>query len=201
MRRFLRWLRILSCCSLACGASACAQLKWLATPFSAESPQSAVVLGPPVERFIAGGRLALRQGERRDHVRFEWRHTPHGDNVLLMTPLGSGLAELTRDAHGASLIQPNRPTVSASSLSELTQQALGMSLPLESLSDWMRGASNRLTAEIDGWRVEVTQTQSLAIAAQPHRLVRILQAQQAEMELKLVVDEWTFDESPTDAGP
>ena len=170
-------------------------------PLAAESPQDALALGPPVERFIASGRLALRQGERRDHVRFEWRHTPHSDSVLLMSPLGSGLAELKRDAHGASLIQPTRPTVSAASLSELAQQALGMSLPLESLSDWMRGASNRLKAEIDGWRVEVTQTQSLTIASQPHRLVRILQAQQAEMELKLVVDEWAFDEPPTDSGP
>ena len=39
-------------------------------------PDLGPMLGPPLEQFAADGRISLRQGERSDHFRFDWRHAP-----------------------------------------------------------------------------------------------------------------------------
>ena len=83
MRCFLRaWLA----CFAVLLTAACAELPRQ----SASEP----VLGPPLPRFTAEGRISLRQGDRRDHLRFSWEHAPGRDAVLLMSPLGQGLAAL-----------------------------------------------------------------------------------------------------------
>lgn len=159
----------------------------------AEMPEvSAVVqtLGPPLSRFTAEGRISLRQGERRDHVRFRWEHGAQSDVMLLMSPLGQGVAELTRDASGARLVQPNQATVEAGTLPELTQRVLGAPLPLEAMADWLRGARPALSGEVDGWRVLISDT----VAFRQSRLLRVLEARREDVELKLIVDEWDVPE-------
>lgn len=177
----------------------CLLRAWLAclavllTAACAELPrQSAaeLVLGPPLQRFTAEGRISLRQGDRRDHLRFSWEHAPDSDVVLLMSPLGQGLAELTRDAAGARLVQPNQAVMSADSLPQLAQRAFGTPLPLEALAEWLRGAQPALSGEIDGWRVEITETSPF----RQHRLLRIMEARRDDVEFKLVVDEWNAPE-------
>ena len=94
-------------------------------------PAAEPVLGPAVQRFTAEGRISLRQGDRRDHLRFSWDHAPGYDLVLLMSPLGQGLAELTRDAAGARLVQPNQAPVGADSLAQLVQRTFNAPVPLD----------------------------------------------------------------------
>jgi outer membrane lipoprotein LolB len=161
----------------------------LLTAACAELPrQSATepVLGPPLLRFTAEGRISLRQGDRRDHLRFSWEHAPGSDVVLLMSPLGQGLAELTRDAAGVRLVQPNQATIGADTLPQLSQRAFGMPLPLEAMAEWLRGAQPALSGEIDGWRVVISDTSPF----RQHRLLRIMEARRDDVEFKLVVDEW-----------
>jgi outer membrane lipoprotein LolB len=169
--------------------SACAELPGLFHPKTV-LPDS-VKLGPPLERFTATGRLALSNGERRDHLRFQWNHSPEQDQVLLMSPLGQGIAELTRDIHGARLVKGNQLPLAATNLTELTQQVFGSALPLEHLTDWLRGAYPALTGEVDGWQVVVLELSPF----RQHQLVRGLEVKQAEVEMKLIVDTW---ESPED---
>lgn len=179
MRFLLKaWLACLAVLLMA----ACAQIPG----HSAAEP----VLGPPLQRFAAEGRIALRQGDRRDHLRFSWEHAPGSDVVLLMSPLGQGLAELTRDAAGARLVQPNQAVMSADSLPQLVQRAFGTPLPLEALAEWLRGAQPALSGEIDGWRVVITETSPF----RQHRLLRIMEARRDDVEFKLVVDEWNAPE-------
>lgn len=165
---------------------ACAELQ---APVAVEAERSAQ-LGPPRLYFIADGRIALKSGERRDHLRFHWEHTPERDSVLLMSPLGQGLAELIRDATGARLIQPNRPPLVASDLRMLAEDALGTPLPLEGLADWLRGAHPALQGDVEGWRVMVTDTSPY----RQRRLLRVLEAYRDEIELKLIVDGWDSDD-------
>ena len=151
---------------------------------------ASLTLGPPLQRFTAEGRFSLRQGERRDYVRFRWEHAPETDAVLLMSPLGQGMAELTRDASGARLTQPNQPVIAADTLPQLAQRVFGAPLPLEAMADWLRGARPALSGEVDGWRVTISDTSSY----RQHRLLKVMEARREDVELKLVVDDWDAPE-------
>ena len=179
MRCLLRaWLACLAVVLTA----ACADLP--------RQPAAEPVLGPPLQRFMVEGRISLRQGERREHLRFSWEHAPGSDVVLLMSPLGQGLAELTRDAAGVRLMQPNQATISSDTLPQLAQRAFGPPLPLDTMAEWLRGAQPALSGEIDGWRVVITDTSPF----RQHRLLRIMEASRDDVEFKLLVDEWNAPE-------
>ncbi|BAO31080.1 outer membrane lipoprotein LolB [Sulfuritalea hydrogenivorans] len=165
-------------CLAALLMGACAEL----APPADSSPR----LGPPLASVSAEGRISLRQGERRDHLRFRWEHAPGSDVVLLMSPLGQGLAELTHDKDGARLKQPNQATITADTLPQLAQRVLGAPLPLEAMADWLRGARAELSGEVDGWRVVISDTS----AFRQRRLLRVLEAHREDVDFKLVVDDW-----------
>ena len=153
-------------------------------------PDASQTLGPPLQRFFAEGRISLRQGERRDHLRFSWEHAPDRDVVLLMSPLGQGLAELARDAGGARLTQPNQAVIAADTLPQLAQRVFGAPLPLEAMADWLRGARPALSGEVDGWGVVISETS----AYRQHRLLRVIEARREDVEFKLIVDDWDVPE-------
>lgn len=132
----------------------------------------------------------MRQGDRSDHLRFSWEHAPGSDVVLLMSPLGQGLAELTRDASGVRLVQPNQATISAETLPQLAKRVFGVPVPLDAVADWLRGAQPALSGEVEGWRVVVSDTS----AFRQYRLLRTMEARRDDAEFKLVVDEWNAPE-------
>lgn len=169
-------------CLAAALLSACAEFP---------SPSDAqLALGPPLPSFTAEGRISLRRDEQRDHVRFRWEHAPQRDVVLLMSPLGQGLAELTRDAAGARLVRPDQPVVAAENLAQLAQRVVGAPPPLEALADWLRGSRPALSGTADGWQVAVLDTTMF----RQSRLVRVLQVRRESAELKLIVDSWDAPE-------
>ncbi len=142
-------------------------------------------LGPAVDSFSVSGRLALRQGERRDHLQFDWQHSPQSDAVLLLSPLGQGLAEIVRDAGGARMTQPNQPPIEAADVETLARQIFGTALPLQELGDWLRGARGS-AGDVAGWRIVITET---ALYHQ-RRLPRRLEASRDDVALTLIVDDW-----------
>ena len=147
-------------------------------------------LGPPLQRFSAEGRISVREGDRRDHLRFRWEGAENSDVVLLMSPLGQGLAELARDAGGARLTQPNQAVITADNLPQLAQRVFNAPLPLDIMADWLRGARPSLSGEVDGWRVVISETS----AYRQHRLLRVIEARREDVEFKLVVDDWDVPE-------
>jgi outer membrane lipoprotein LolB len=155
-----------------------------------EVDEPELTVGPPLARFSITGRLALRQGERRDHLGFDWQHSPESDTVLLLSPLGQGLAEILRDAGGAQLKRPGEPMVSAPTLAALAQHVFGVNLPLQELGEWVRGARGR-DGQSDGWTIRVLQTLAYPDAASPRRLPRRLLATREDVELTLIVDDWS----------
>lgn len=171
--------RALGICAVLCLA-ACATLEI--------EPGAGTSAGPALERFAAEGRIALRVGERSDHLRFRWERSARGDRVLLMTPLGQGMAELQRDGAGARLLRPNEPVLEAPGLPQLAQQLFSAPLPLDALGDWLRGA--RSTAEAEGWQVVASRTA-------PHkdrRLPSSVEVRRGEVDLRLVIDDWDIAE-------
>lgn len=169
---------------------ACLAALWLAACAELPAADGPLGLGPPLSYLNADGRISLRQGEQLSHMRFRWEHTPQGDVLLLMSPLGQGVAELVRDADGARLVQPNQATITAATLPQLAQRVFGASLPLEAVVDWLRGAQPALSGEVDGWQVLISATS----AFRQHRLLRVMEVRREDVELKLIVDEWGVPE-------
>ena len=83
-----------------------------------------------IAAFVLEGRLSIRQGDKPYASNIEWQHTPDGDRIFLSGPLGQGIAELSRDATGATLLTADRRTVKAADWSSLAEALLGIRLPL-----------------------------------------------------------------------
>lgn len=169
---------------------ACLAVLWLAACAGLPPADVASELGPALQRLNAEGRISLRQGEQLSHIRFRWEHTPQSDLVLLMSPLGQGLAELARDAGGARLTQPKQPVITADTLAQLAQRVFGVPLPLEAVADWLRGANPALVGDRDGWQVVISDTARF----RQHRLLRVMEARRGDVEFKLVIDDWDVPE-------
>lgn len=151
-----------------------------------------------VAAFAADGRLAARQGETRNHANFSWRHGRDSDDILLTTPLGQGVAELTRDARGARLVTADRQTAAAADWEGLSARVFGFALPLSSLPRWLLGdvrAAERdpvgrpRQARIDGWDIRYLDYESAAADALP----TLVEFRRDDIELRLKVNEWRLD--------
>lgn len=141
---------------------------------------------PPVEAiqsFAFHGRLAVRQGETRHHLKIEWRHDPARDEILLATPLGQGVAEIVRDTEGARLTLADKRRFAADDWSELAERAFGFRLPLAASSRWLLGAP----ADPEGWRLRVVERESEA----PDALPRLIELERDDIAVRLLIDAWT----------
>ena len=165
---------------------------------------------PPIERparagieaFSLDGRISIQQGERRNATNIAWRHAADRDEMLFTTPLGQGLAELTRDAGGAHLRLADRREFDAADWEGLARQLFGFVLPLSALPRWVIGAPPESAAgigaldaagrpqwrQIDGWRIDYLEYESPAANALPTLIE--LRRDEEGIDVRLKVDEW-----------
>ena len=93
----------------------------------------------PPGSFALVGRVAVRYGDEAASGRLTWRHSGVADELLISTPLGQGVAEITRRDGVYTLIAASGERYSAADPEQLTRQVLGYALPLAGLPDWVRG--------------------------------------------------------------
>ena len=127
---------------------------WVASCATVGTEQPASVadvaaLGAP---FDLDGRLSARRGSEGGAAGFAWRHDADRDEVDLTTPLGQTLARLEGDARGVRAQWPDGRTLDARDWNELTTRTIGVAIPVQGLSAWVRGlarAGSPSTAERD----------------------------------------------------
>jgi outer membrane lipoprotein LolB len=146
-------------------------------PLPAHPPASQVTT------FAFTGRLAVRQGETRHHLKIDWRHARVRDEILLATPLGQGVAEIVRDGTGATLLLADRRRFAADDWSTLAEQVFGFRLPLDNSARWLLGEP--LAGE--GWRMTVVERESTA----PDALPTVIELERDDIAVRLKIDEWT----------
>jgi outer membrane lipoprotein LolB len=164
-------------------AGACAELQ-LRLP--ADEPQ-----------FEIAGRIAVRYREEASSGNIAWRHGLSGDEVLITTPLGQGVARIVRGPGGVTLYTPDGEAHQAADAESLTERVLGFRLPLDGLSEWILGrrgpgeaieqrdARGRLSRlQQSGWSIEY-QAWSEA-GDRPARL----KLSYPGLELRLAIGEW-----------
>ena len=120
-------------------AAGCAQFTHLASPEDVD--------------FELEGRIAVRFRDEASSGGVSWRHRADGDEVLLTSPLGQGLARIVRAQRAVTLTTADAREYSSADAESLTESVLGFRLPLAGLADWVRGraspgpAQSRLDAE------------------------------------------------------
>ncbi|WP_300340182.1 lipoprotein insertase outer membrane protein LolB [Accumulibacter sp.] len=166
--------------------------------------QAPAVTPPLVQRdslhaFSLAGRFSLRHDGKSSIGQLNWRHGQDGDELLLSSPLGQGIAEIVSNASGARLTGNDGSVHDAASADELLLSILGYPLPLSKLSDWVRGRTtdaDQLTVDPLGrplhlrdeyWRIDY-EYDSDDPQALPGRL---LVERESVLELRLRIDDWS----------
>lgn len=176
--------RIAPALALCVLAAACAVLPESAEPLRGE------------EAFELAGRVAVRYGAEGASGRLVWRHNAATDDLLISSPLGQGIARLTRREGEVQLVTGGDQKHSAADAESLTEQVLGWRLPLTGLPDWVQGradparpseflrdASGKPTElRQDTWKIEYQEYEG----ARPSKL----RLSRGDLEIRLVVDEW-----------
>lgn len=156
-----------------------------------------------LQRFEMSARFALRterpnEAAQNASGRLLWRHDGKGEQILVSTPLGQGIAEITVGSAGAQLRTSNGQIRRAADASNLLASVTGYSLPLAELPAWLLGhpspagtvsrddKGRPLRLKDSGWRIEYDYIDDSAAAA-PSRL--IIQ-RDSELELRLRVEDW-----------
>lgn len=91
--------------------------------------------------FTLEGRFSLRHEDKSYSGRLSWRHEGINNELLLSSPFGQGIAEIVTSESGARLKSSDGRVYEASDAETLTRQVLGYPLPLDQLTDWVRGWS------------------------------------------------------------
>jgi outer membrane lipoprotein LolB len=94
---------------------------------------------PTGASFELTGRVAVRAAQDAVSGGLSWRHGPDFDDLMISTPLGQGVVEITRRGDRYTLLTADARRISATDPDSLTEQALGWSLPLAGLPDWVQG--------------------------------------------------------------
>ncbi len=146
--------------------------------------------------FELSGRVAVRHGKDAASGKIFWRHSDDSDELLITSPIGQGIARISRERDRFRLVTGDNKEYRAADAESLTEQALGWRLPLDGLSDWVQArASAGRPAEIrgeqgngleirqDGWQVAYEEFRG----GRPFRM----RLKREDIEIVLVVDQWT----------
>jgi outer membrane lipoprotein LolB len=145
--------------------------------------------------FELSGRVAVRYGKDAASGRVFWRHASDTDELLITSPIGQGIARISRERDQFRLVTGDNKEYRAPDAESLTEQALGWRLPLAGLSDWvqaraspgrpveMRDEDQGLELRQDGWRVAYEEFRG----GKPYRM----RLTREDLEIHLIVDRWT----------
>ena len=148
------------------------------------------------------GRIAIKAGENSQSGQLHWQHRLGRESMLLLSPLGQGVARIVSDTGGVTLEIPNKPVRHAPDAESLTREALGVALPLSGLSHWILVRPDPLrpfeqtldnTGRItqirqDGWVIDYPQYMS-EFDSRPRKL----NVAREELEIRLVIDKWELE--------
>jgi outer membrane lipoprotein LolB len=149
----------------------------------------------PLE-FELAGRIAAQYGKEAFTGSIVWRHARTGDELLISTPMGQGVARIVREGDAVVLTTSEPREYRDNDVEALTERVLGFRLPLSGLADWVRGRPSdgapfkaerspdgRLKIlEQRGWRIEYPEYD----AALPTRLRLTYQG----IDLRLAITQW-----------
>lgn len=169
-----------------------------------ESARSEQYTGRFAANYTRYGRSEGVQGS------FRWQEQGRNVRLDLISPLGQTLAVVTSTPSGATLDLPNEKPRNAPEVDSLMEQALGFSLPVSGMRDWLHarpapGAPASVTRDNsgrpdtlkqNGWTVRYVAWQETPEgtapptpqSAQPRRIDMARDGNDAPLSVRLVID-------------
>lgn len=151
------------------------------------------------------GRAAILAQNGGGQISFDWLRTPNDQVLNIKTPLGQNALQLTINPGGVTLIDHEGQVTQGEDGEALLNQALGWSVPIESLRAWLLGlpasrqdsytldAQGRiLTLDSQGWSIEYKRYSETSGSGLSLSLPSKFELRRSEMTLRLVIDRWTF---------
>jgi outer membrane lipoprotein LolB len=132
--------------------------------------------------FDLVGRIAARSGKEAFTGNLTWRHAKGGDEMLISTPTGQGLAQILRQGDAVVLKTSEGREYRAADSEELTERVLGFRLPIEGLAETVQGRPSP-ALESRGWKIEYQEYDA------QRRPVR-LRLTNAGAEVRLAISQW-----------
>ena len=172
------------------------------------APVSTSTVGAYRDSIDLTGRLSVnyqRDGKPESVTgNFNWIQRPGRIDVSLASPLGQTIASITVTPDSATLKQAERAPRVAKDIDTLSAQALGWSLPVTGLRDWLQGyatdasgkrfaasPANNSVYTKDGWRLRFVSWQDdKAAQPLPRRIdaERDATATSDELAIRIVID-------------
>ena len=132
--------------------------------------------------FSLSGRIAARSGNEAFTGNIAWRHVKSGDELLISTPTGQGVAQILRQGDAVVLKTSEGREYRAADSESLTERVLGFRLPIEGLAETVQGRPSS-ALESRGWKIEYQEYDA------QRRPVR-LRLTNAGAEVRLAISQW-----------
>ena len=132
--------------------------------------------------FSPAGRIAVRSGNEAFTGNIAWRHVKSGDEILLSTPTGQGVAQILRQGDAVVLKTSEGKEYRAVDSESLTERVLGFRLPIEGLAETVQGRPSPVL-EGRGWKIEY---QDYDAQKRPTRL----RLTNSGAEVRLAIHQW-----------
>ncbi|SFD99961.1 lipoprotein insertase outer membrane protein LolB [Nitrosomonas sp. Nm166] len=156
----------------------------------------------PAADFNLLGRIFIQDQNQSFSGSFRWQHLAISDEILLFTPLGQAVAEISKNQDGVRLITSKLEAFYANDAESLTEEVLGWRLPLNGLQYWIQGTHSPATAaekdinnkdqviaiRQDGWKIHYSSYAPAQLNQPP--LPRVLNLIYENLKIRLVVDDW-----------
>jgi len=135
----------------------------------------------PLE-FDLAARIAARYGQDSFTGNVAWRHAADGDEMLISTPFGQGVARIVRQGEQVLLTTAEPREYRSNDAEDLTERVLGFRVPIVGLAAWVQG---KPAPELEkrGWKIEY---QEYDAQRRPQRMRLTYQG----IELRLAVTQW-----------
>ncbi|SFU95655.1 outer membrane lipoprotein LolB [Pseudoduganella namucuonensis] len=171
-------------------------------------PPSAAPVAPYSDTLDLAGKLAVtysKDGKSESmYGRFAWQQSAARTDVTITAPpLNQTVATISVAPGRATLTESGKPPRTAADIDTLSAQALGWTLPVSGLREWLQGyataaggkrytaspAANTVTTA-DGWRLTYVSWQDSPGAPRPKRIdvERGATGQLDEMTIRIVID-------------
>ena len=157
------------------------------------------------ELFQLAGRVGVKYDDQGFSGNMRWQHRAQSDEILILSPLGQGVAQIVQDSTGVSLTTSDQKIYHAQDAETLTDEILGWRLPLAGLRYWVVGRAAPGNAEMehdqagrvsrlkqDGWQIDYLSYRETNGVTLPQKLIM----QRGNLEMKLIIDSW--DSAQTD---
>ena len=175
------------------------------------SPTAFDLSSPRYASWQIQGRVSLLKGEQGWHASLYWREDAGHYRLDLSGPLGQGAVRVEGDDTSVRLQTADGRDYVAQDVDALVQKVTGWQFPVAGIRYWVRGvpvpgeqavittdAGGRLIHLVQsGWDIRYDRFQDLEGRAWPTRL----RLTEDDINVRLVVDEWTLGDVPSAASP